>query len=114
LKKNKRGQPSKGLSREKTPPGIQNFQFLIENPPLSLVFCPFRARYVGIIGSRPVLSDPRQSAIRFKAIVLYAQGIKVRPLVHFDSRNSSLCHIVFNWMGYKSGGFWPTPQGLTV
>jgi len=41
-------------------------------PQLGLVFYPFRARYFAIIGSRFRLrrTDPHQSPIRFKAIVL--------------------------------------------
>jgi len=59
---------------------------------LSLVsfFYPFRARYFSIIGSRSVFADPHQSPIRFKAIVLYAQGVKTRPLVLLDPRKSSV------------------------
>jgi len=59
---------------------------------LSLVsfFYPFRARYFSIIGSRSVFADPHQSPIRFKAIVLYAQGVKTRPLVLLDPRKLSV------------------------
>ena len=39
-------------------------------PQLGLIFYPFRARYFVIIGSRSVFSDPHQSPIGFKAIVL--------------------------------------------
>ena len=53
-------------------------------------FYPFRARYFSIIGSRSVFADPHQSPIRFKAIVLYAQGVKTRPLVLLDPRKLSV------------------------
>ena len=39
-------------------------------PQLGLVFYPFRARYFAIIGLRSAFTDPHQSPIRFKAIVL--------------------------------------------
>jgi hypothetical protein len=64
-------------------------------------FYPFRARYFSIIGSRSAsggsasvtlraVGSTSRRPIRFKAIVLYAQGVKTRPLVLLDPRKSSV------------------------